>query len=60
MANTDLDGSPMLILSYAEAKILNDALDSLGFDSNNSRVKYKLESFLNDPRCIEWENKCHT
>lgn len=50
MASTDIDGTPILILSLPDVKTLLHPASS----EAKMLVVEKLRRFVNDPQCVEW------
>jgi hypothetical protein len=57
MATTDIDGTPIVMLTPAEAKSTLIELRSVVYSARRHHEKLiaKLEKFLADPDVTEWE-----
>ena len=56
MASTDISGEPILILGLVDVKILMGLL-AQAETPEQDKVMGHIVQFINDPQCIEWENK---
>ncbi len=56
MVNTGFSGEPILILNISDVKILYGMFD-LPETNEQTRVMKKVLAFINDPKCLEWEQQ---
>lgn len=56
MVSIDISGEPILMLGLADVKILFGLLAPTE-TPDQDKVMDRIVQFINDPQCIEWENK---
>lgn len=56
MASTDIDGTPIIVMSLPQVKTLMEMLDKPETPAQDMVMK-RIVRFVNDPQCLKWERE---